>query len=126
MTGDNNALNPGKDLVGRKRGAMNMSMDLAKIKTHCKSKGITVNLYYLAILSKTLHSYFSTHSEEKVPTQITAGFPVSLRPPFKKLTDIELNNQIIAAPMKVPICDDMDMAFKKCKQALDALKNVLH
>ena len=129
VSGDSNALNPGKELVGKKTGGMSQDLELPKIKQYCKDKGITVNHYYLAILSKTLHTYFTLRNQrkgEKVPSEITAGFPVSIRKPFKKFTDIELNNQMIAAPMKIPVCDDMTVSMKKTKEALETLKNVLH
>jgi NRPS condensation-like uncharacterized protein len=95
ITKDNNAFNAGRGVYGKKKGAMNLGLDLLQIKDYCKANKITLNHYYMSILSKTIHRYLSIKKKDpkaKLPHQVTACFPVSLRPPFKKLTDIELNN----------------------------------
>ena len=59
ITKDNNAFNAGRGVYGKKKGAMNLGLDLVQIKDYCKANKITLNHYYLTILSKTIYRYLS-------------------------------------------------------------------
>ena len=44
VTGDKNALNPGRGVYGKKKGAMNLGLDLQQIKDYCKANKLTLSI----------------------------------------------------------------------------------
>jgi len=65
-----------------------MDIDLNEVKTFCKAKGFTLNHYYMAILSKTIHDYMIQQKSLDIPKDVLVGFPINMRPPISSMEDV--------------------------------------
>jgi len=64
MRGDNNAIKRGEKCTGRKKGAFTTDINIDEIKRVSKKLKCTVNDFFCALLSLTLHEYLEIHKED--------------------------------------------------------------
>lgn len=117
-----NALKPTLVFSGKKVGA-NSKIDLVKVKEKAKAYGCTVNDYLGAILSTTLHEYYTKYQEVarqkfEVPSEINLAAVYSNRQPEQNVKDLKLRNELVTISIRYPI----QRAFK---DALPAVQNRL-
>jgi len=99
-----NSISGDKAMTGIKRGAFTEDLNFDDLKTFCKSKEVTINDYWCALLSNSLYQYFENHKNEKfggIPSYVSMAMPYSLRQPPKDKKDVKLVNDFIAVPIQI-------------------------
>ena len=74
-----------------------------------------------------MFDYFQKHQNDpnprnssqktwKIPKTINMGMPFSLRQPQEKLTDMKLNNDVVAIPVSIGVFDHFFDSLQETKQ----------
>ena len=64
------------------------------------------NPYFMCVISLALRRVLSRHKNDG--RTIITGFPVNLRMPATKISDVKLLNKIAIALTNLPLIDDLD------------------
>jgi len=80
----------------------------------------SINEYFFALISCTIHLYLKTLSNTK---EIKFLMPVSLREKPKKICDLKLNNTIVGLPVKLSVHENFEESLLSVKRKLETLKN---
>lgn len=120
---ERNPIKSSKAPSGKKNGAINMDVDLAKIKKASKHMGYTLNDIFTSILVLTFSEYFKRHKNEGPAVQnICISVPFSLREPCKSLEDVEINNNIGLLDIDLPLWTDFSKTIKHVNKLFNKMK----
>jgi len=120
---DVNPINNGKPLTGIKKFSYFDDIPFEKIRENYKKIGVTVNDYFMAVLSKSLKEYFKLKDPNGNYKDITIAIPINLRNKYpKKFDDIVLENNFSAVNLELPLIDDVKLESKNIKKVLDRMK----
>lgn len=121
---DVNPINNGKPLTGIKKYVYLEDIPFEKIKTSYKDFGITLNDFFLAVISKSLKDYFRLKDPNTKYSYANIGIPISLRTKYpRSYSEVRLENNFSAIDMRIPLIDDIKTEAKKINQITSKMKN---
>ncbi len=120
---DRNPINNGKPLSGIKKYSYFDDIPFQKVRENYKKIGMTINDYFMAVLSKSLKQYFKLKDPNGEYKYITVAIPINLRNKYpKKFDEVTLENNFTAVNLDLPLIDDVNLEGKKVKIVLDKMK----
>lgn len=121
---DVNPINNGRPLTGIKKYACMEDIPFETIKCNYKNLGITLNDYFLAVISKSIKDYFHMKDPATKYTHINIAIPINLRDKYpRSYSQVKLENNFSAVDMRVPLIDDIRMEAKKINKITSKMKN---
>ena len=92
-----------------------------------KKKGKELNCSINDIISTCTSRMFKQYLVEKAndtkTNNIRVTMPLSLRPPPKKINEVNLCNQFAIVPMDLKLVDDVDNGLRIIQKDMNAMKN---
>ena len=120
---DSNPINNGKPLTGIKKYSYFDDIPFETIRDNYKKIGVTINDYFMAVLSKSLKQYFKLKDPKGDYKDITIAIPINLRSKYpKRFEDVVLENNFSAVNLELPLIDDVKSESNKIKKVLDRMK----
>ena len=121
---DVNPINNGKPLAGIKKYACIEDIPFEVIKNNYKGLNITLNDYFLAIISKSIKQYFLLKDPASKHTHINIGIPINLRDKYpRNYSQVKLENNFSAVDMRLPLIDDIASEATKINKITSKMKN---
>ena len=108
---------------GNKRMYISKRFDFNKLSSIYKNKGLTFNEFIMCLIVKNYKNY-AEELEKKLNTKydlstITSNMAISLRSMPKDLNSCEINNNIGAITMEIPVIDNIEKDYIKVKNTID-------
>ena len=82
----------------------------------------TLNDILITAISKTIHDFLQTNTEDRTTKQTIMACPFSLRRPPEALNDFEFDNNFAIVPLQLRLIDNMKTGIKLLNQDMNALK----
>lgn len=121
---DVNPINNGRPLTGIMKYACMKDIPFEVVKNNYKGLGITLNDYFLAIISKSIKSYFLLKDPASKQTHINIAIPINLRGKYpRSYSQVKLENNFSAVDMRVPLIDDITTEAIKINKITSKMKN---